>query len=448
MTFKNRLLLQLLIAGTALGSAQLAQAGTATRDVSAQEAAPPAAAPSSENWQRLSTSGRQYQVAGLSPTHLAQARVPTRDPATQPATHPVIVPNTDSWPLTSATGRQYQIFVSWPDTPAPEGGFPVIYTMDGNFMFATMTETVRGLSRRPGDIPQAIVVGIGYPPGVNIAAERRYDDTGSRTSVPPEGFGGAEDMITFIADVLQPAVRERYQVDTSHEAIFGHSFGGYFVLYALVNRPDLFDTYIAASPSIWVQEKFLTLNNVRRRIAAKLELTGVTPRALITVGEYEQAADPDFPPTGDLAYLLSRAQIDNAREYADFLSRQPGLSTTYVLIEGEDHGTVIPAAISRAVRFSLTPAATTAAPAVRREFNIDPSLPPVPSPGDYLAMTPQQRYDLRMLIRGLPAEQRVPWVEALDWMLDSGMTYKQVRTLAEEKDEFDRRHGTAPHPDS
>lgn len=34
------------------------------------------------------------------------------------------------------------------------------------------------------------------------------------------------------------------------DALYGHSFGGLFVLYALTVRPDLFDTFLSASPAL------------------------------------------------------------------------------------------------------------------------------------------------------------------------------------------------------
>ena len=49
------------------------------------------------------------------------------------------------------------------------------------------------------------------------------------------------------AEVL-PFVESRYRTAPSR-LLAGHSLGGLFTTYALVNRPDLFNGYIALSPS-------------------------------------------------------------------------------------------------------------------------------------------------------------------------------------------------------
>jgi uncharacterized protein len=50
-----------------------------------------------------------------------------------------------------------------------------------------------------------------------------------------------------------PEIEKHYR--TAHYRIFsGHSFGGLFAIHALVARPDLFEAYIAVSPSLqWAE---------------------------------------------------------------------------------------------------------------------------------------------------------------------------------------------------
>ncbi|MCX2717543.1 alpha/beta hydrolase-fold protein [Helicobacter sp. MIT 21-1697] len=44
------------------------------------------------------------------------------------------------------------------------------------------------------------------------------------------------------------------------ELLFGHSFGGLFVLYTLLHKPRSFNHYVCASPSLWWGEgKFIAL---------------------------------------------------------------------------------------------------------------------------------------------------------------------------------------------
>ncbi|MBL8266352.1 alpha/beta hydrolase [Steroidobacter sp.] len=348
-------------------------------------------------------------------------------------------------------GRRYQIYTALPTKPQPAEGYAVVYVLDANIMFATMVETVRASERRPTG-RGTVVVGIGYPEDLKANVERQVDLTPSVSSTPAAGQGGAEAFLRFIANELQPDVASRFQIDSKSETLFGHSYGGLFTLYALINAPGLVDNFVAASPSIWFENRFMQKDNVRGRLEPKLQTQQVTPRVLITVGEYEQAADPDFPSVAgqgsNPASLLERKQVDNAREFADYLSKLSGIEAKFVLFAGEDHGTVIPSAISRGVRFALAPSAKAPSLATPAVFA---AKPPggikVPVSDEYLKLTADQRYKLRMKVRKLPEAQRVAWNKQFQYSLNAGLTYLQHRTLHEERQAMDQKHGTQPPPE-
>lgn len=353
-----------------------------------------------------------------------------------------VLRDTAAWEMTGEEGRRYRIQAAWPTAPAPPQGYPVFYVLDADWMFATVVDTVRALERRPGGSP-AVVIGIGYPQGSDVNRERARDLTPRLGSPEPKqsGTGGAEAFLRFVETALKPEVARRYRIDSARETLFGHSFGGLFTLYALVNRPTLFDNWAAASPSIWFEDGLMQRANLRKRLAAKLAATGATARVLITVGEYEQAADPDFPPPR-LDILMSRKQVDNAREFAGFLE-QPGVAVRFDLLAGEDHGTVIAPAISRAVRWGLG-ASTPPAPAPRPEPFVNRTGVPIPDAVSYLKMTAEERYRLRLRSRKLPDAQHKLWVAEFDRTLGAGLTYGEHRRLAEEREAMDAKHGTKP----
>jgi len=62
--------------------------------------------------------------------------------------------------------------------------------------------------------------------------------------------GGAGAFREFIVSDLRPAIEADFPVDTSRQTLFGHSYGGLFVLDTFFADPSLFQTYVAASPSI------------------------------------------------------------------------------------------------------------------------------------------------------------------------------------------------------
>ena len=54
-------------------------------------------------------------------------------------------------------------------------------------------------------------------------------------------------FLGFIDTELMPAVEKNVSVTV--RILFGHSFAGGFTIYALINKPGLFDKYIASSPT-------------------------------------------------------------------------------------------------------------------------------------------------------------------------------------------------------
>lgn len=394
-------------------------------------------------------------LVGVSASGGSHAQTPAAGPSGLVA--PEILPGTEVRELRSSiTGRRYQIYTARPLQPAPPEGYAVVYVLDANIMFATMVETVRSLVRRPGaGVQPTLVVGIGYPPDLAAQTERRLDLTPAVSATPPSGSGGAEGFLRFITRELMPDIGARFEVDREHESIFGHSYGGLFVLYALVNDPAAFDNFLAASASLWYENRMMQKPNVRKRLAAKLRATQATPRVLITVGEYEQTTDPEWSRTSasgnedaNPQTLLQRAQVDNAREFATFLAAQQGVDVRLQLLAGEDHGSVIPVAISRAVRFALYPRALRPQPAARPPpQDTAPGGIEMPSAAAYVALTADERYALRMRARALPEAARKAWNTLLDERLSAGLTYGEHRRLHEERERMDAQHGTRPLPE-
>ncbi|MFT3762997.1 MAG: alpha/beta hydrolase-fold protein [Pseudoxanthomonas sp.] len=69
--------------------------------------------------------------------------------------------------------------------------------------------------------------------------------------------------------------------------------------------------------------------------------------------------------------------------------------------------------------------------------------PPVPSGAEYLAMTAQQRYELRLKVRALPENLRQPWLARLKAAVDA-LPEEQRLALHDERNRMDAAHGTAP----
>lgn len=86
--------------------------------------------------------------------------------------------------------------------------------------------------------------------------DRVYSPRRSFDLTPPsgregDGFGGADQLLEFIETNVKPLVRKTFaNVRIVREALFGHSCGGLFVVYALCKERCSFDCYIASSPSV------------------------------------------------------------------------------------------------------------------------------------------------------------------------------------------------------
>ncbi|WAU74853.1 alpha/beta hydrolase [Acinetobacter sp. TR11] len=156
------------------------------------------------------------------------------------------------------TQHDYLIQTFVPASEVPSEGFPVLYVLDGNATFdsaANIAKSVGGGANRLGLSPVAIVA-IGYPKQSTFDVEKRALDYTPKASAEFQkqakySYGGADQFIQFIEKELKPAIQTKIQINTRQQSLFGHSFGGLFVLHTFMTHPETFQRYIAASPSLW-----------------------------------------------------------------------------------------------------------------------------------------------------------------------------------------------------
>lgn len=283
---------------------------------------------------------------------------------------PCVLPGTQRLAVRSPYGRRYELFIAGPTgQPASPAGYPVLYLLDGNAVFGTAAEIVGLRSRRPeasGIIP-AVVVAIGYPVEAPFDLDRRaYDYTppADVTRLPPRpdgsawpAVGGADEFLDFIVGTVRPAIQGMFPIDMRRQALFGHSLGGLFTLHALFTQTQAFSHYIAASPSIWWYRS--ALGNDEAEFSKRVQSSTTDTRLLVTIGDQEQEltrAETAAPNSAVRAEWKARNRmVDNAYELAVRMKllRTHGLQANFVAFEGEDHTSVIPASIARAVSFSL-----------------------------------------------------------------------------------------------
>jgi predicted alpha/beta superfamily hydrolase len=280
---------------------------------------------------------------GLALAFAAQIPVTAAEPQ---VVTPYAVPETESWDMTSAAGRTYRILVSRPAGEAPEGGYPILYILDGNAMFAGFAEArrIQGFGGR--DLDKMIVVGIGHP-GEQVYDPRRMEDfTGPIASPALKRLyaeypsGGRDAFRAFLLGELKPAIAKRYAAHPRRQALYGHSLGGLFALHLFYSHPGAFDTIVAASPSIWWDDQaILAEETAWRGRAEKDGTTARRTRLLLIAGEYENEGSI----AQDSAALAARlAPLSGA-----------GLRSQLLLLDGETHVTVPHRSITATMRAVL-----------------------------------------------------------------------------------------------
>lgn len=178
-------------------------------------------------------------------------------------------------------GETRRINVYTPPGYARGGRYPVLYMPDGGVQedFPHVVGTVDA-GIRAGEMRLMIVVGIEN-------TERRRDMTGP-TEVEEDRriatrVGGSAAFRRFIADELMREVDRRYRL-TGETAIIGESLAGLFIVETFFLQPDLFDTYVALSPSLqWNNEALV--RGARERLRAR---PGLDARLYLSSADEEQ----------------------------------------------------------------------------------------------------------------------------------------------------------------
>lgn len=151
------------------------------------------------------------------------------------------------------------IYVDFPlsYTPGSAQKYPVAFLLDGDVLLpaaGTVQDYYSG-----GYTPDMIIIGISNavdrtrdltPPKV-VKAQATGSAGKMEVTMTPNAVadGGAAAFLEFIEKELVPHVEANYPV-TQFRTLIGHSYGGLFTLYALAERPALFNYYLAIDPSM------------------------------------------------------------------------------------------------------------------------------------------------------------------------------------------------------
>ena len=159
-----------------------------------------------------------------------------------------------------------EVQISLPETYGRTAiSYPVLFLLDGGSHLLHATATTRFLASARNRIPEMIVVAL---PNTN----RNRDMTPGP---------GAATFQRVLAEELIPWVERNFRA-APERILCGHSLSASFAVHTLLNRPELFDAYIAASAPLWRYDNFASDTKAGLSRAAKAGAA-----VYLTVGQNE-----------------------------------------------------------------------------------------------------------------------------------------------------------------
>jgi predicted alpha/beta superfamily hydrolase len=215
--------------------------------------------------------------------------------------------------------------------------YPVLYLLDGDWLFHSASGVVYYMGLN-GQIPELIVVAI-------LNTQRTRDFTPTHTTKDAHGketpdfasSGGGTNFLRFLSKELIPKIEHQYRTEP-YRILVGHSLGGLFTTYAFLQRPQIFQAYVAIDPSLFWDDETLG-RQATAALAATNDLRGTVYTSLAnhplakgeTVKFFERAGR-------EFAALLQSHQTDSFRSSMQYF-------------EDENHGSVLLPSLYYGLRF-------------------------------------------------------------------------------------------------
>lgn len=190
-----------------------------------------------------------------------------------------------------------------PNYQSSDATYPVIYVLDApmTFAFAAQGALITNFDEA---MPEVLVVGVGEPlTSAYQWGTNRARDYAPRPLPDQPASGQADTFFDALQHEVVPLVDGRYRTDPSDRVLWGHSLGGAFAVYALLERGGLFRRVIATSPAAYEQGVQLVNPDAWPEAGAS-----VRAHLFTSIGSEDLEYRPGFD------WLSAQIQ---AREYAD-----------------------------------------------------------------------------------------------------------------------------------
>jgi len=262
------------------------------------------------------------------------------------AQKPLINHHAVSYELYSTLNKTtYRLGVSLPKEFDRTKKYPVLYMLDGYYASEIVHGTHKSLKFYQ-EIDDLILVTIEGTAVTNkdwftkrwseltFTKFPTYDSTTSiMEGIPAPGLksGEGEQFLNVIKNEIIPFIEKTYPTN-GHRGLVGHSLGGLFTANVLFHSPELFDHYGINSPSFvdWNQNDILL---IEKKFATTHKSLPV--KVFLSYGQLE-----------DEEGIQNMKNIEKL-----FRSHYPDMEVKLVLFDDEGHASVIPAMISRSMRY-------------------------------------------------------------------------------------------------
>ena len=189
------------------------------------------------------------------------------------------------------------------------------YVLDGNWNHDLIKGTL-GHWIKWNLMPKSVVISI------DNMGKRTRDYTPTKDDERFPGSGGGQSFLQYVSDELRPEIDREFE-NIQYNVLIGHSFGGLFSLFTLKEKPNLFDGYIAISPSVWWKDKYM-------------------------YGDFEASANNSKPFVYITAGTDDRGNTQASQDFVSW-SKKEGIASQWELysdvMEGEDHFSNVPASL-------------------------------------------------------------------------------------------------------
>jgi predicted alpha/beta superfamily hydrolase len=214
--------------------------------------------------------------------------------------------------------------------------YPVLYMTDGDGHMEEVGGIIDFLVGHNRCSPM-ILVGIPNTDRTRDLTPTRADEKG------PDGAmiqalptsGGADRFLQFIQTELFPEIEKRYPT-ASYRIFAGHSFGGLLAIHTLITHTDMFNAYIAVSPSLqWDDQKtlhqaqqfFTKTKELHKTLFFSLGNEGNTPNPM---GEGFDQMQKLFTTSTPKGFLVRSARYpDEDHGSTTMLAHYAGLKTVF-----------------------------------------------------------------------------------------------------------------------